>query len=91
MIFVDSRYADGVSYYANDSRTGNNRITVRRKFPAYSTSFYTYVWVAGDRIDQVAYTFMGDSANWWVIMDANPEIINPFAILPGTHIRIPRA
>jgi nucleoid-associated protein YgaU len=90
MIFIDSRYANGWAYRAKDSRTGLVQNTVRRTFPTYNAPFYTYTWIAGDRIDQVAHKSLGNSTNWWMIMDMNPELTNPFAISPGTVIRIPR-
>jgi nucleoid-associated protein YgaU len=91
MIFVDSRYADGWVYVANDARTGSYQNTVRRTFPTKTNRFHTYTWLAGDRIDQVSYLFLGDPAVWWKIMDINPEIVNPFSITPGTVLRIPNA
>jgi hypothetical protein len=91
MIFVDSRYAEGWVYAAHDSRTNSYHNTVRRNFPKKSSRFNTYTWLAGDRIDYVSYLFLGDPSVWWKIMDINPEISNPFAISPGTVLRIPNA
>lgn len=90
MIFTDSRYADGTLIKAQDSRTGNYRLGVYRKFPTKTVQYFQYVWAEGDRIDMVANNIMGNPSFWWQIMDANPEIINPMDIPVGTVIRVPR-
>lgn len=90
MIFTDSRYADGTLVKAQDSRTGDYRLGVYRKFPTKKAPFYQYTWVEGDRIDMVANTLLGNPSFWWQIMDANPEVINPSNIPVGTVLRIPR-
>lgn len=89
MIYNDSRYATGVAYRAHDARTNTYGISVRRNFPTQKTNFYHYTWVERDRIDYIAEEFLGAADFWWVIMDFNPEIIDPFDIPVGTVIRIP--
>jgi hypothetical protein len=91
MIYLDSRYADGVKLKAWDARKSQYHLTVFRKFPTYTTEFFFYSWTQGDRIDNLAARFLGDSSYWWQIMDINQEIGDPFSITPGTHIRIPNA
>lgn len=46
---------------------------------------------AGDRLDQLAYEYYGDQAQWWVIAQANHIGKGTFAIEPGIRIRIPSA
>jgi nucleoid-associated protein YgaU len=49
------------------------------------------VVVAGERLDHLAARFYGDPRRYWLILDANPEILDPFDLLvPGRRIRIPR-
>lgn len=91
MIYTDSRYAKGKIFVANDARTGEYPVTVFRRFPYTYTTFVHYVWVERDRIDLIANIFLGDPGKWWVIMDYNPEIIDPFDIPIGTVLRIPNA
>ena len=45
----------------------------------------------GDRIDNLASKFYGNSNLWWVITTANGDVIDrdSFFIKPGTQIRIP--
>lgn len=90
MIFSDSRYADGIVYKAQDSRSNTYETSVARVFPIINTDYYMYVWKEGDRIDSVAYRLLSNPADWWYIMDANPEVTDPMNIVPGTYLRIPR-
>lgn len=89
MIFLDSRYADGLLYKAYDSRTGKYQLAVERTWPSYVSSFFWHYWVETDRLDNLALRYVGKSNLWWRIMDINPEIVDPFSIAPGTPIRIP--
>ena len=89
MIFLDSRYVDGTLVKAYDARTGTYELCVYRKWPSYSVQYFFYEWVETDRLDLLALRFFGNENTWWQILDINPEIIDPFDILPGTQIRIP--
>ncbi len=89
MIYLDSRYADGLLFKAYDSRTDTYELTVLRSFPSYSVTYFSYTWVETDRLDRIALRFLGAPTLWWQIMDINPEIIDPFNIAPGTVLRIP--
>lgn len=89
MIYLDSRYADGPLFKANDARDGSYRLTVFREWPTYISKFYLYEVVETDRIANIAYKFLGQSERWYEIMDLNPEIIDPFTLTPGTMLRIP--
>lgn len=89
MIFLDSRYADGTVFKARDARKNTVELTVFRTFPTSSSDFFWYEWTSADRLDVLSTKFLGSPSLWWVIMDVNPEIINPIVISPGTMIRIP--
>jgi hypothetical protein len=89
MIYTDSRYANGAIFKAHDARTNVYYANVRRRFPLLSSKFFHYSWVENDRIDAVAYSLLGDPQFWWMIMDFNPEVIDPFNIPVGTVLRIP--
>ncbi len=89
MIFFDSRYADAEIRRAVDSRTDKVRFVVFREWPNINSQFFYYEWVEGDRIDMVAEKVYGGGNFWWKILDANPEILNPVTIAPGTLLRIP--
>jgi phage tail protein X len=49
------------------------------------------ITTVGDRLDNLAYQFYNNSAYYWVIAQANPNIINKASLfLPeGVQIRIP--
>lgn len=91
MIYLDSRYVDGRIFKVWNSRKTQYDLTVFREWPTYVQSFLIYEWVETDRLDNIAARFLGDPSQWWVIMDINPEIIDPNEIPPGTQLRIPNA
>lgn len=91
MIFSDSRYSDGILQTNLDSRKNVYSVSVLREFPDARQAFFYYTWDSSDRIDLLALEFLDDPELWWQIMDLNPEISNPFSILPGTLLRIPSA
>ena len=91
MIFSDSRYADGVFVKSYDSKRSQTYPTVHRSYGDISATFSNYVWEEGDRIDVVANKLRTNEPKFWEqILDANPEIDNPYTIAPGTVIRIPQ-
>jgi hypothetical protein len=90
MIFSDSRYANAVITKNYNTTRNTNAVVATRVFPIASSKFAVYVWTEKDRIDLVAYRFLGSPENWWKIMDYNPELSNPMEIPIGTYIRIPR-
>lgn len=52
----------------------------------------------GDRLDLLAYRYYGDPTKWWVVADANRDLLPveqlPFALLEGdmvgAYLKIPR-
>ena len=44
--------------------------------------------IEGDRLDTIAYKFLGDSKLWYIIADTN-DIINPFELEIGQVLIIP--
>jgi len=97
MIYSDSRYTnpvqnvDGSIPKAWDELRQEYHIMILRTWPTFVSKFYTYEWKDGDRLDNLANKFLGNSQFWWKIMDLNPEIINPTQITPGTLLRLPSA
>lgn len=88
-IYADSRYADAEVFRAEVPKLNGKSVVVKRSFPVAGSRFYLYRMGAGERIEQTAHRTLGDASLWYVIMDFNPEIINPFNIPIGTLIRIP--
>mgnify|MGYP006273391509 CR=1 FL=1 len=88
-IYLDSRYADGPLFKAENTKTASFVPTVFRAWPEYYVGFTVYEVTEVDRIENIAVKFLGNPELWWQIMDINPEILNPFEIPPGTLLRIP--
>jgi LysM repeat protein len=85
-----SRYYDGPLAQTEDKYGKGYVISVFRKFATDSVVNYVqYTWNEGDTIAKIAEQFSVGSKYWWEIMDINPEITDPFAIQPGTVIRVP--
>jgi hypothetical protein len=89
MIYTDSRYADGFVSRVVDSRKNTYELALYRQFPEGRSNFFLYTWAQKDRIDLIANKFLGDPSLWWIIMDYNPEVVDPFDISVGTILRIP--
>lgn len=91
MITADSRYSTA-TIATIQTATGSSRQTVIVPDPAEKVISYTnYIVRDGDRIDQLANKFLGMSKLWWMIADANPEIVDWFVLPRGTVLRIPSA
>ena len=91
-VYRNSRYYEGDAQRIKNKTTGLYNWTVYRGFPeARRVSYIEYTWVDGDRLDYLASVYLADARRWWEIMDINPEVTNPFAIAPGTIIRVPRS
>ncbi len=85
-----SRYAQTPTYLAQLA-DGSTRPTIGLRPPPASPppgTAYQHLVVAGDSHESLAYTYLGSSALWWQIADANPGT-GLFALVPGTLIVIP--
>lgn len=91
MIYADSRYATSRIYKTYNVKRDARILGVSREWPSSSSQFFYYVWRERDRMDLLAYTYLGSPNLWWEIMDYNPEIADAFNIPVGTIIRIPNA
>jgi len=90
MITRSSRYYDGPLYQAPHKYTGTYNIVVDRKWPASTLVRYIeYTWSYGDSLALISNRYLKDPRLWWKILEANPNIIDPFAISPGQVIRVP--
>jgi len=45
------------------------------------TGTFRHTVDAGDRLDQLSYSFYGDPLRYWHICDANPQFLSPLALL----------
>jgi hypothetical protein len=85
VISVDSRYAACVVYVdGSDEFIGvRGRIDTSRQ---PDDIFHTVI--EGDRIDLLAYRYLGQAELWWIICDYN-DIFFPLELDAGTVLRIP--
>lgn len=86
-----SRYATRQIAPVTDA-AGVTRLTILPRTPvdtAYQVTFYA--WRTGDRADLLAFRSYGDERLWWLIADANPEVVDWFDVPVGTVLRIPSA
>jgi nucleoid-associated protein YgaU len=90
MLFPGSRYAaTGVVEVVTPSGVRRRTLTTRR-IPA-TPGVLEYVVRDGERLDTLAARFYHDPRKYWLILDANPEELDPLRLLrPGRRIRIPR-
>lgn len=88
-IQAGSRYATATV----DAVTDTSGVTRQTIFPQHRVSrTYTvvdYVWTADDRPDLLAGRMYGDETMWWVIAQANPQILDWTHLEPGTVVRVP--
>lgn len=88
-IYIGSRY-EGGTVASLPGADGVVRSTAfRGDSPYNSTRYSTYLVAEGDRIDRLADRFYGDPELWWVIADANPDVLLPDPLAPGVVLRIP--
>jgi len=88
MISLASRYTkDYVGRVTENNVT--RTIIVKKPVRPNTFDFTYYQWFDGDRIDLVARDYFDDERLWYVIADANPEILVWTEVAVGTVIRIP--
>ena len=90
MLFNGSRYSavDIVEVTGPDGRVSRT-LALRTVAPAASALEHTVA--DGERLDNLAAGFYGDATRYWLILDANPDTLNPFELLEtGASIHIPR-
>lgn len=92
MISTSSRYNNQPVTYYLDGRTQTTRPTVMRG-STFSPSAYqvktSIRWQQGARVDMMSGKLYGDPDKWWILMDENPEILDPMAIEAGSIVVIP--
>lgn len=88
-IGINSRYAKNTIVAITDT-VGITRPTIVIEPPEEQRiSFSTYTWQDGDQIEYLAWSAYGDEQAWWIIADANPEIMYWNDLTRGTEVRVP--
>jgi hypothetical protein len=75
-----SRYRKLPDVTVPDARGRLLSVKDLRLLPPVSGTFRHTV-AAGDRLDQLAYTYYGEPRLYWQVCDANPQFLSPFAVL----------
>lgn len=85
----NSRYANNKIVSVTDGK-GKVRPTIVIEPPGEQRINYaTYTWQDGDQIEYLAWSAYRDEQAWWVIADANPEIMFWNDLPRGTEVRVP--
>lgn len=88
MIAANSRYASAT--VVTQKVNGDDTLYITPSAPkTYTFQYKNYVVNGADRIDDLAASFIGDPTQWFLIAQANPQVLNWFNLTPGTIIRIP--
>lgn len=85
MIGPDSRYATCVMYVDGSQEFIGTRQRIDTT-PRPDDVFH--VVIEGDRIDLIAYRYLGRADLWWVVCDYN-DIFFPLELGAGTVLRVP--
>jgi nucleoid-associated protein YgaU len=89
MLFVGSRYTGVEVVLGPSSIDAQPEMLARGAIPA-TPGLVEYVVREGDRLDSIAALFFGDPKKYWLILDANPDELDPLALLTvGRRIQIP--
>jgi len=90
MFFSGSRYQRVADTTRSDAQ-GNTVTLKRTREPVATEAALTYQVRAGDRLDALAQKFYHDPRKWWLIADANLDLLTPEQLLePGRQLTIPR-
>lgn len=85
MIGKDSRYAKSVLYTGNGEEFLGARPQIDTT-PRSDDRFH--IVKEGERIDLIAFSYLGDAALWWMVCDYN-DIFYPLELEVGSVLRIP--
>ena len=86
MFTKSSRYSKLPDVVAVDAKGRRLASKSLRLLPEVSGTF-RHIVNQGDRLDHLAHKYYKDSKKWWRIVDANPEIADPAALL-GAHVLV---
>ena len=89
MFFDGSRYLR-VKEFLTRGPDGRDTKVKRLRTADDPQGTFLYQVKEGDRLDLLAYRFYRSARKWWLIADANPDLMHPDELLaPGLRIVIP--
>jgi nucleoid-associated protein YgaU len=90
MVFKGSRYTGTPVIGPEEAEMGGRRSLAMRSIP-HTPGALAYAVVEGERLDHLANRFYSEPQKYWLILDANPDVLNPFDLLQtGRRIQIPK-
>jgi nucleoid-associated protein YgaU len=89
MIFKGSRYTS-IAVIQPLAADGKSRRVLAERPIAPAPAALQHVVSDGERLDQLANNFYAEPTKYWLILDANLDVLNPFELLQaGRTIAIP--
>ncbi len=90
MVYKGSRYSKSNVIAPVNSAGQSPRVLAAREIPQ-TRGVVEHVVVAGERLDHIAQRYYSDPKKSWLILDANPDVLNPLDLLqPGRRLNIPQ-
>jgi nucleoid-associated protein YgaU len=90
VVFKGSRYTNTDVIAPQRADGKSPRVLARRQIPP-APGVVEHVATDGERLDLLATRFYNESTKYWLILDANPEVLNPFELLlAGRTVQIPQ-
>lgn len=90
LISGTSRYQRNLTALVAGRDGTTQQYIVHRSPVAMVLQVNDYLWRQSDRVDALAAGYYGSETSWWMIAEANPNILDWANVPPGTRIRIPR-
>lgn len=84
-----SRYTTAEVLTVDDPMRGKHQALAVPAPGVRQFNFTFYQVVEGDTVDNLAYRFFDKGQLWWLIADANPEILDWTTLKAGTVLRVP--
>lgn len=89
-IFKGSRYEYSTVDFFSTTPDGPENPVVFYQFSSLGlVRYWIHEYIAGERLDQIAYKYYQKPEFWWIIPEYNPELEDITAIPAGTLLRIP--
>ena len=90
MVFKGSRYTRINVIQPLNAAGKSPRVLAERPIVA-APGKLKYIVSDGERLDQLAARFFGEATKYWLILDANLDVLNPFELLEaGVAIDVPQ-
>jgi phage tail protein X len=90
MIFTGSRYT-GTEVISPVAPNGTTPRVLATRLVSMAPAVLSHTVAEGERLDQLAARYYSEPTKSWLILDANPGVLNPFDLLAaGSAIAVPQ-